>query len=638
MSYLFLLLLLSVLPRLTQCEVEEKIFFSCSNRYWACIAERVDESPTLNQLPHFSENPVISGRRRKPPNIYFSYLNKVDLDTGSIYVAARLKFEVQQISLQNATGMSLQILPKDPYLKPIYYYAQISQNRAVGDGVSLDFTFPIEKLLEHEQQYTLKFDLLPLHLGISSKKPLVVPSYTLPEIECNKGFEPDDKRQQITSRFTSSFRQLTFYPYHSTVNLSFFAAPRPYCLSYEVQLSLGGSHIVESHIIHASDMQVQENGNRVLIGTVTLTKIVNDQSYSLRLIPYSATNSCVCLDCSCMFVESQVFSLPKTKDERDKSKPASSTSKTKTAQSSSKQFIRIEIVDDRIEKTNNMFMLIAFFCILSLTFITIALIILVCKTNFRANPLILIKAARISQQQKPLLKLNKSNQTILILNAEPSKSNLVALLANMFEQSDHKIHVVCLEKSQKAIERNVQAFCQDVLSRADKIILFHSNRAAYLLSHNVPALANQSAIFDSAFQAFMSFVRINDSRFIHTCWNNQKVTLFHNIETIYTLPRDLHFIFDIVKAVPTFEQCAKFQDEYQKTTQPVEEKSPVLQAINVESSQIIAQTVVDSAKAENEPFDSGFVTFDSSEHNERALDEENKDLLSVGSSEDSGIL
>lgn len=56
----------------------------------------------------------------------------------------------------NATGMSLQILPKDPNLKPIYYHAQLAQRRPVPEGLFLDFTFPIENKLKYEQHYTLK--------------------------------------------------------------------------------------------------------------------------------------------------------------------------------------------------------------------------------------------------------------------------------------------------------------------------------------------------------------------------------------------------------------------------------------------------------------------------------------------------
>lgn len=52
--------------------------------------------------------------------------------------------------------MSIQILPKNPNLKPTYYHAQIAQQRPIPDGFSIDFTFPIEKKLEYEQHYTMK--------------------------------------------------------------------------------------------------------------------------------------------------------------------------------------------------------------------------------------------------------------------------------------------------------------------------------------------------------------------------------------------------------------------------------------------------------------------------------------------------
>jgi hypothetical protein len=212
-------------------------------------------------------------------------------------------------------------------------------------------------------------------------------------------------------------------------------------------------------------MQEQPNGT-TLIGTVTLTKLMNDYNYTLRLIPYSSTNSCVCLDCSCMLVESQLFTLPKIKSSRKKSKTANSKLSTRPF-SSSKQQIRIEIADDP-NSNNYMVLLSVFFCIITLSFISASLIILLCRHNNKPSALLLIKSARISQQQKPLLNV-KNTQTILLLNAEPTKHVLVETLAKMLEQTNGQICIVSAERAQKEVEKNLHAWCHNAVLKADKV-------------------------------------------------------------------------------------------------------------------------------------------------------------------------
>jgi hypothetical protein len=168
-----------------------------------------------------------------------------------------------------------------------------------------------------------------------------------------------------------------------------------------------------------------------------------------------------------MLVESQIFTLPQMKALQSEPNTPSPNLLTKPAQSSPpKQVIRIEIVDDRSD-TNYMFFLIVFFCILSLTFISASLVILLCRHTNKPKALLLVKSARISQQEKPLLHF-KTTQTILLLNAEPTKKNLVEMLAKMLEQGGH-VRVMHAERAQKSIEQNLQAWCHNVLLKADKV-------------------------------------------------------------------------------------------------------------------------------------------------------------------------
>lgn len=187
-------------------------------------------------------------------------------DDGSIFLAARFKIGLQQNLLQNTTAMSLQILPKNKMSKPIYYRAQLMQRRSISDGYAvIDFTFPVENLLEYETNYVVKaclwiclsivkdcrvikrpgFSLICCHciLKFLVRKPclslVTVMLRTtqrwyecclvLPSIDCNE--DHNEYRQQIVTRFVGSFRQLTFYVHHSMATLSFYTAPKSYCLS-----------------------------------------------------------------------------------------------------------------------------------------------------------------------------------------------------------------------------------------------------------------------------------------------------------------------------------------------------------------------------------------------------------------------
>ena len=210
------------------------------------------------------------------------------------------------------------------------------------------------------------------------------------------------------------------------------------------------------------------NGTKTLVGTVTLTRILIDQNYTLRIIPYSSTNSCVCLDCSCVLIQSDLFTLPQ---QIQPVQTSLNSAKAISTKHSNDHLLRIQIVDDRTAPTtenSTMFLLIVFFCILSLTFISAALIILLCRSANKPNALILVKSTKIGQEEKPFLTpVYHTTQTILILNAEPSKTKLIEMLANMLEGSHYK--VVSMEREQNAIEKNLQSWCQNVLIKANKV-------------------------------------------------------------------------------------------------------------------------------------------------------------------------
>jgi hypothetical protein len=204
------------------------------------------------------------------------------------------------------------------------------------------------------------------------------------------------------------------------------------------------------------------NGGASMIGTVTLTKIIDDQNYTIRIIPYSATNSCVCFDCSCVLVQSELFNLPQLQASLTSSKLIPNY-----ASSSGDQSLRIRVMDERINSNENNlpFLLITFFCLLSLTFISLALIIMLCRT-VKPGSLLLLKSVKISEdREKPLLSSYKS--TILILNAETSKARLVEMLAKMLEHDN--MQITTIEREQKSIEKNLQMWCNDVLIKADRV-------------------------------------------------------------------------------------------------------------------------------------------------------------------------
>lgn len=160
-------------------------------------------------------------------------------------------------------------------------------------------------------------------------------------------------------------------------------------------------------------------------------------------------------------LESQIFSVP------DK---AVSSSISKQLWTLTEQVLTIQIVDDRFPDDNG-FMLIVFFCILSLTLIGMALIVLMCKTPKKPNTLILLKPANKMSQQEQLVPSTtfKKNQTVLLLNAEPSKTRLVDMLAKMLARGDRQIDVIYAEGAYNEIEKNIHTWCHNAVKKADKV-------------------------------------------------------------------------------------------------------------------------------------------------------------------------
>ena len=140
--------------------IDESTYICSYGKIWECGVWMTQQSAVDVTGPH-QTNPT-SNRRKKPANLYFSYLNKaclvnsrhfiewfkVNEDDGSIYVAARLKIELQQMVLENATGMSIQFVPKDQRSSPIYYQAQLVQRIPIPDGYTVSHHCWFVKLIK----------------------------------------------------------------------------------------------------------------------------------------------------------------------------------------------------------------------------------------------------------------------------------------------------------------------------------------------------------------------------------------------------------------------------------------------------------------------------------------------------------
>ncbi|KAI6209492.1 hypothetical protein M3Y96_00227000 [Aphelenchoides besseyi] len=615
-SRLFSILVLVLLTH----TIEAQASTTCANgKAWRCSAHQIYELPDIERRNE-NEKP----RVHAPQNFYVSYLNKVNPASGEVYISARIKIELSQKSLENATSLILQIIPpQNTTLMPVFYEALLEQRRFIPSTYTVDFTFTVENQLAYDYNYTIKFDLFPTYLRIFGQTKLLIPTYQLPHIDCTSPEVESIKRQRETSRWTTTFREFTFFPYESSANISFYAAPPNYCIdAYEIQLRHDG----------ASEVQ-QVSG--VLVGTISIPNFQSGLLYTVQIVPFSTRHPCVCKTssaCGCVVVRSEPFLSPKRKSVNE----LSSTGRP--------QLLPIKITDDNEKSlnTHTLAFIIISFCVLCLTIVSIALVFLLCRTNTRSSSLILLKTT--NTVDKSLLSTANDeaySTTVLFINADPMKRKLISLLARLAEQNRNKLMVLDVERDSANVEGNLQLWCHDVLLRSDKIVFFHSNRAATLLSSTYkPSMVD---IYDTVFRKLMSFINFTDHRIIHACWDSNPVNVFGHVETKYSIPSFLHsFLSSLGALQPSYEQRLEFENLYNQTMEATERivKRPLVikpLTFNVQKTTLSSEEDITIGECINEETaDSGMLaTINELESRKLLSDPETR---SIDRSEDSGFV
>ncbi|KAI6205411.1 hypothetical protein M3Y94_00789100 [Aphelenchoides besseyi] len=603
---------------------------TCANgKAWRCSAHQIYELPDIER-----RNENDKPRVHAPQNFYVSYLNKVNPTSGEVYISARIKIELSQRSLENATSLILQIVPpENTTLMPVFYEAHLEQRRSIPSTYTVDFTFTVEDQLAYEHNYTIKFDLFPTYLRIFGQTKLLIPTYQLPPIDCTSPEVESIKRQRETSRWTTTFREFTFFPYESSANISFYAAPSAYCIdAYEIQLRHDGAVMLETYVLHASEMQ-QVNG--VLVGTISIPNFQSGLLYTVQIVPFSTRHPCVCKTssaCGCVVVRSEPFLSPKRKSVNE----LSSTNRP--------QPLPIKITNDNEKSlnTHTLAFIIISFCVLCLTIVSIALVFLLCRTNARSNSLILLKTTNtVDKSLLSTVNDEAHSTTVLFINADPMKRKLISLLARLIEQNRNKLTVLDVEHDIVNVEGNLQIWCHDALIHSDKIVFFHSNRAATLLSSTYkPPLVD---VYDTVFRKLMSLINFTDPRIIHACWDSNPVNVFGHVETKYSLPSFLHsFLSSLGTLQPSYEQRLEFENLYNRTmeaTERIVERPLVLKppTFNVQKTTLSSEEDVMIGDCINEETaDSGMmITIDELESRRLLNDPETR---SIDRSEDSGFV
>ncbi|CAD5234539.1 unnamed protein product [Bursaphelenchus xylophilus] len=540
---------------------DQGLFFPCSlnRRIWDCIGKKT-EIPSVDLFKEIASSDsdithltsIQSNNRKllKPVNFYGAYLNKIDPLDGSFHVSARVRIGLRQAALVNATGLLLQIVPNDQKKRRFNYEAKLNKKKEIDPIFTITFLFILENELEYSTNYTLRYAVLPLASGASDEMHMDIPDYKIPKTDCDSEFVEREDRQLQASRWVTSVQEVVYFPKHKGANITFYGAPRSYCIdAYEIQVVIGDATTNESYIVNAEEMI---DFNDVMLGNVTLKDVQLDKIYYLRIIPFNSKSKCVCKnlkDCACVAVDSAEFVFPSfTKDITD---------------TYPNQILNVRVVDDRIYNSRDSHHMLIIIMILgtSLGIVSVILALIICRGKDQRGGLFLImKPSGLSIDPNldvPLIEIKPS--TVLILNAESEKNSYILFLSNYLR--DEGVNVYFAPRDVKAIENNLQLWCLKAVQDADKIMFFHSDRMSQLLW----AKQTSPDLLNTVFCTLLSMIDFSDKRMIHITWGNGSKKIFSHAEIVYDIPRDLNYL---VKAItntnPPKNIIQNLQDKYKE--------------------------------------------------------------------------
>uniref|UniRef100_A0A914Q7S6 ILCR1 Ig-like domain-containing protein n=1 Tax=Panagrolaimus davidi TaxID=227884 RepID=A0A914Q7S6_9BILA len=135
-------------------------------------------------------------------------------------------------------------------------------------------------------------------------------------------------------------------------------------------------------------------------------------------------------------------------------------------------------------------------------------------------------------------------QKIFILNPNVEKSKFVTEIAQFLQSKGLTVFYLAFDI--KHLEENAFYYVHKAIADSDKIILFHGNKTQKFIDDGKSIYDRISSnYFDNAFIIALSLLKLNDSKILHANFidDNLNSSKFLITETLYTLPRDLSYLF-----------------------------------------------------------------------------------------------
>ncbi|KAL3100100.1 hypothetical protein niasHS_000711 [Heterodera schachtii] len=319
------------------------------------------------------------------------------------------------------------------------------------------------------------------------------------------------KRREMASRWTGALRSVSFFPWHSAVNVSFFGAPPSHCIgNYRVQIWLMNALHNETSV---TSQQLSRIGPNVYIGSAEFRELPTDERMKYQLKVGNAESD---------------HGKQKTANTRQTigSKGSEPFSLLLPNSSSADQSDFVSLLRPSVpffsvpSASSHSFALppLLLVCLfLSLTLILLAIIVLLLILRRSADQsaerkrriLFIFTGKQKNVEEFGLMRRKefgvnislhgsqKKLESILLVNAQPNRRNELERVARVLVKNG--IRVFYDRWDRESIERNLLGWVQNAVRKATKLVLFYDSRAEQLL---VPSAAAQNGdLFDRVFCA-----------------------------------------------------------------------------------------------------------------------------------------
>uniref|UniRef100_A0AC35F1B6 SEFIR domain-containing protein n=1 Tax=Panagrolaimus sp. PS1159 TaxID=55785 RepID=A0AC35F1B6_9BILA len=376
-----------------------------------------------------------------------------------------------------------------------------------------------------------------------SSKTLDIPMIHL-DAEDNRTIHCDaehvEKSRKIAARWVSAIyteeKQIS-----RAVNITFYAAPKWFCFdSYEIRL-LKDNTLFKS--VNVTSDQLYRNGSNWM-GNVTFFDLLRNSSYFVIIHPNERRMKdkeiCLCRissSCECVLSKSKSFEIDDFHNKIGR----------RLVESVSQKYIP-EVSGEKTKEKETKPLIIIFLIFSIIAAILIIVFLVLCvyrilKRSTKWQKTLLIKSSGSGESLTPLIK-TQPVQKIFILNPNVEKSEFVTEIAQFLQSKGLTIFYFAFDIKQ--LEENAFYYVHKAIADSDKVILVHGNKTQKFIEDGKIIYDRISSnYFDNAFIIALSLLKLNDSKILHANFidDNLNSSKFLITETLYTLPRDLSYLF-----------------------------------------------------------------------------------------------